>query len=138
MSSEHTSHSTESTSSVDPVNGKYGVDLRRVTGMSGGHGMAMNGAHSMSDRFNLNNMNGSSGFSGMNGHSSSEGMDRFGNMPRMNGLSLSDVDMNGVEEVSSLDVMMKKLEACRRSDTTRESIVQVWKLFAGGDGEMDC
>jgi len=59
-------------------------------------------------------------------------------MPRMNGLSLSDVDMNGVEEVSSLDVMMKKLEACRRSDTTRESIVQVWKLFAGGDGEMDC
>ena len=125
MSSEHTSHSTESTSSVDPLSGKYGVDLRRVTGLSGGHGMAMNGAHSMSDRFNLNNMNGTPGFSGMNGHSGSEGTDRFGNMPRMNGLSLSDVDMNGVDEVSSLDMMLKKLEACRRSDTTRESIVQV-------------
>ena len=87
--------------------------------------MAMNGSHGMNDRFNLNNVNGSSSFGGMNGHSGSEGLDRFGNLPRMNGLSLSDVDMNGVEEVSSLDVMMKKLEACRRSDTTRESIVQV-------------
>jgi len=124
MSSEHTSHSADSTSSVEPLNGKYGVNLHRVTGMGGGHGINMNGSHGMSDRSNLNSINGSSSFTGMNGHSTSNGVDRFANLPRMNGLSISD-DMNDVDEVSSLDVMLKKLEACRRSDTTRESIVQV-------------
>jgi len=138
MSSEHTSHSADSTSSVEPLNGKYGVNLHRVTGMSGGYGMNMNGSsHNMNDRFNLNGMNGSSSFSGMNGHPTSNGMDRFANLPRMNGLSISD-DMNVVDEVSSLDVMLKKLEACRRSDTTRESIVQVWELFARHDSEKCC
>jgi hypothetical protein len=119
MSSEHTSHSAESTSSGEAHNGKYGMNTHRVTGMGGGYG-----TNNMNGHFNPNGMNGHSGFAGMNGRSSSEGLDRFGITPRMNGLSISD-EMNGVDEVSSLDVMLKKLELCRRSDTTREAIVQV-------------